>query len=69
MKKYVAAAFALLALSAPAMAYVGPGAGISLIGAVAGFFGVLATTLGFVVMAPFRAARKRALARKSGTAQ
>ncbi|MFO1033112.1 MAG: hypothetical protein U1E15_03130 [Hyphomicrobiales bacterium] len=68
MKKYVAAAFALLAFSAPAMAYVGPGAGISLIGAVLGFFGVIGTTLGFVVMAPFRAARKRAAAARK-TAQ
>ena len=57
-------AFALLALAAPASAYVGPGAGISLIGAVVGFLSVIGTAIAFIVMAPIRAARKKAAAQK-----
>lgn len=61
------AAFALLTLAGPASAYVGPGAGISLIGAVLGFLSVIGTAIAFIVMAPIRAARRRAAAQKPPT--
>ena len=52
---------ALLLSAAPlsAQAYVGPGAGLSLVGAAIGLLLAIVTALGFVLLWPFRRALKR----------
>ena len=42
-----------------AAAYVGPGAGLSLVGAAVGLVLAILTALGFVILWPFRRALKR----------
>jgi len=49
----------LAAMSSPAFAYVGPGAGIGLLGSIAGLAMALGTALAVVVLLPVRAMRKR----------
>lgn len=49
----------LALLPETAMAYVGPGAGISLIGSTIGLLVALATALGFVVLWPLRTLLRR----------
>jgi hypothetical protein len=66
MRLPVASLLLLLAISGAAQAYVGPGAGISLIGSVIGFFAVLGTALGIIIISPIRAARKRAKLKQTG---
>jgi nitrate reductase gamma subunit len=58
------AGFALL-LAPPAMAYVGPGAGLGVLAALAAIGAVIVATLVGLVMLPIRMIRKR---RKSGAA-
>lgn len=53
------AALAFLASAAPAAAYVGPGAGISLLGALWGVIAAVAIALGFVLFWPVRRMLKR----------
>ncbi len=54
----------MILLTGPAAAYVGPGAGVSLIGAAIGLLVALGTAVALVVLLPLRAMRKRrALAR------
>lgn len=67
MRLISAATLFLLTFISAAEAYVGPGAGISLIGSVIGLFAALGTAIGLVVMMPLRAARKKAKARQAGT--
>jgi len=43
----------------PSLAYVGPGAGLSLIGSVAGLLAAIGTALGFVLFWPVRALYRR----------
>ncbi|HKJ94162.1 MAG TPA: hypothetical protein VKA32_00865 [Gammaproteobacteria bacterium] len=50
----------------PAVAYVGPGAGLSLLGALWGLVLAVGAAIGFVVMWPLRQARRRARLRKLG---
>lgn len=50
---------ALLAAPTPAFAYVGPGAGVSLIWAVMGLFLAVGTALGLVLLAPLKLAYRR----------
>lgn len=57
------AATALLLASAPAVAYVGPGAGLSLAGAVWGLVVAVVAAVGFIVLWPIRRYFKR---RKAG---
>ena len=54
----LAAVFYAASLSSAA-AYVGPGAGLSLIGAAVGLVLAILTALGFVLLWPFRRALKR----------
>ncbi len=44
----------------PALAYVGPGAGLSLLGALWGLLIAVGAVLGFVILWPLRRARRRA---------
>lgn len=53
------AAVALVASAAPAAAYVGPGAGISLLGALWGVIAAIAIALGFVLFWPVRRMLRR----------
>ena len=63
MRLTLTALLLIAASTAPAFAYVGPGAGISLIGSVIGLFAVIGTALTVIIMAPIRAARKKAVAK------
>lgn len=53
-----------LGASEAALAYVGPGAGLSLLGALWGLLLAIGAALGFVVLWPIRRARRRAKARR-----
>ena len=59
----------LVGLASSAQAYVGPGAGISLIGSVIGLVAAIGTAIAIMVMAPLRAARRRAKAKAAGPPQ
>lgn len=48
-----------LAMAGPAQAYVGPGAGVTLIGAAIGLIVAVVVALGVVIMWPLRRAFKR----------
>lgn len=48
----------------PAFAYVGPGAGLSLIGSVVGLLAAIGTALGFVLFWPVRALYRRVKGRR-----
>lgn len=54
-----AIAIATLAESAPALAYVGPGAGLSVLGALWGVLAAVVVSLLFIVVWPIRRAMKR----------
>lgn len=61
------AALALLASDA-ALAYVGPGAGLSLLGALWGLLIAVGAALGFLLLWPLRRARRRRLRQQQATA-
>lgn len=64
----VLAAAALFA--APAQAYVGPGAGLSLLGALWALVAAIAAAVGFILMWPIRKAMKqRKAAAKAGDSE
>ena len=54
----ILAVFAAMAtavgFATPALAYVGPGAGLTLLGALWGLIAAIVMTLGFIVLWPFR---------------
>lgn len=56
---YAALAIAALLCGAPAAAYVGPGAGLSLLSALWGLIVAIGVALGFVVLWPVRRLRRR----------
>jgi hypothetical protein len=57
---------ALCLAPSPAFAYVGPGAGVSLIGAAFGLIAAVVSAIGFVLLWPIRALlKKRRAARKA----
>ena len=62
-------AAALLCGAAPAAAYVGPGAGLSALGAVWGLVAALGTALAFVLLWPIRALVRRLRGRKATPAE
>lgn len=57
-----------LGVSEAALAYVGPGAGLSLLGALWGLLLAIGAALGFVIFWPIRRARRRAKARREAQA-
>lgn len=59
-------AILLAAASAPAFAYVGPGAGLTLLGALWGLLAAVGAVLIFVIAWPLRRWRKRVNAARSG---
>jgi membrane protein implicated in regulation of membrane protease activity len=56
----------LAAASAPAFAYVGPGAGLTLLGALWGLLAAVGAALMFVIVWPLRQWRKRVNAERRG---
>jgi type VI protein secretion system component VasK len=54
----------LLLYTAAAEAYIGPGAGLSLLGALWALIAAVVAAVGFIVLWPIRRARKRRLAQK-----
>ncbi len=64
-----AAAATVLIFAAPAQAYVGPGAGLSLIGALWAVVVAVLAALFFVVMWPLRRMMKRRAAAQAGNNQ
>jgi membrane protein implicated in regulation of membrane protease activity len=58
------AATGLLLCTASAEAYIGPGAGLSLFGALWALISAVVAALGFLVLWPLRRMRKRRLARQ-----
>jgi membrane protein implicated in regulation of membrane protease activity len=65
--RFAVAAVALLA-AGPALAYVGPGAGLSVLGALWGLLIAIAAAVAFVVAWPVRRWLKRRRERLQGTA-
>lgn len=59
----------LLALSTSAEAYIGPGAGLSLIGSLFGWIAGLFLTLFAIILWPLRYVVRRLFRRKRGTTQ
>ncbi|MFT3765955.1 MAG: hypothetical protein QM820_10625 [Minicystis sp.] len=60
-----ALAIAALLVAGPAQAYVGPGAGVSLLGAVIGLGAAIATAVGFILLWPVRVLWRRLQRRKA----
>ena len=61
-------AFALLLAASPALAYVGPGAGISVLGSIVGILVTIVVAIGAIIMWPLRKAmKKRKAAAAAGT--
>jgi membrane protein implicated in regulation of membrane protease activity len=58
------AVLGLLLYTASAEAYIGPGAGLSLLGALWALVAAVVAALGFIVLWPIRQSRKRRLARQ-----
>ena len=64
MKRSCVLSAAFILWAGPAAAYVGPGAGVTLLGAAIGLLLALGTAIAIVVLLPLRALKKRrALAR------
>jgi hypothetical protein len=62
MKRYLVSTLMLLSLTLPtaAFAYVGPGAGLSLLGALWGLVAAIGTAVAFIVAWPIRKLLRRA---------
>ena len=50
---------ALLCIGSPAFAYVGPGAGLTLLGALWGLIAAVVLSIGFIILWPFRRMLRR----------
>lgn len=61
-----AAGAVVLLVAAPGMAYVGPGAGVSLIGAAVGLVAAVLSAIGFILLWPIRAMLKKRRAAAKG---
>lgn len=64
-KLFVTAAAALL--STPATAYIGPGAGISVLGSLLGILATIVVAIGAIIMWPLRKALKKRRQASAGT--
>ena len=60
--------FLLLTLSVPANAYIGPGAGISVVGSLLGILATIFVAIGAIVFWPLRKWQKRRKARRESLA-
>ena len=60
---FLAAGAVLVGLAGPAAAYVGPGAGLSLVGAFWGLLVAVGAALGFIILWPLRRLLKRGRAK------
>jgi len=57
----------LLAPVSPALAYIGPGAGISVLGSLLGILGTIFVAIGAIIFWPLRKFMKRRKARREST--
>lgn len=62
----IGAAVVLAATATPALAYVGPGAGLSLLGALWGLLAAVFAAVGYIVMWPVRHMLRRRRCRDGG---
>lgn len=73
LRNAVMALVLVLSAAEPALAYVGPGAGLSLLGALWGLVLAVAAAVGFIILWPLKRSRRRARPRQAavdgGTAQ
>jgi hypothetical protein len=56
-------------LSSPAIAYIGPGAGISVLGSLLGILATIVVAIGAIIMWPLRKALKKRRAAKTADAE
>ena len=57
----------LALLASPAVAYIGPGAGISVLGSLLGILGTIFVAIGAIIFWPLRKFMKRRKARREST--
>jgi len=69
VRTMVAAAALVVGIALPAAAYIGPGAGLSLLGAFWGLLLAVVAALGFVILWPLRRMFRRARAPQSESAR
>ena len=69
VRTMVAAAALVVGVALPAAAYIGPGAGLSLLGAFWGLLLAVVAALGFVILWPLRRMFRRARAAEHESAQ
>lgn len=71
MKRYLVSTLVLLSLTLPtaAFAYVGPGAGLSLLGALWGLVAAVGTAIAFIVAWPIRRLLRRTRHSKTDAAR
>ena len=61
---FILLAFILLALASPALAYIGPGAGISVLGSLLSILATIFVAIGAIIFWPLRKYLKRRKARR-----
>ena len=61
-------AVVLLTMSSPALAYIGPGAGISVVGSLLGILATIFVAIGAILFWPLRKLLKRRKARRGASA-
>ena len=66
--KYVLLVIGLVALCSPAFAYIGPGAGISVVGSLLSILATIFVAIGAIVFWPLRKLLKRRKARRAALA-
>lgn len=69
MRIIIALSILLLVIVSPVQAYVGPGAGLSLLGALWGLLLAIGAALIFIIAWPLRRMRRRRLAKEAESAE